>query len=315
MTNNYKYPIKVVSQMTGLSAFVIRAWEKRYDVVSPSRTGTNRRLYSGDDIEKLKLLNEAVQSGHSIGGIAKLSIQELHNLLKNNQTKASVLSGSELTGKDFTDINSLISSCIEAIKAYDDETLERLLLKSAVQLSQPQLIENFLVPLIYKIGDLWHEGEIRVSNEHMASAVIRTFLSNLVEQHTANEDAPVIISATPRGQEHELGALIAALVAASSGWRVIYLGQNLPVEDIAAAALSLQVRAIALSIIYPNDDPKLRKDLIRLKKMLPDHISLIVGGRAAGGYLDILDEINASVVKDTKQLRTELEAIRESRYN
>ncbi|MBT8386872.1 MAG: MerR family transcriptional regulator, partial [Ignavibacteria bacterium] len=66
----YKYPIKVVSQMTGLSAFVIRAWEKRYDAVTPARTETNRRLYSEDDIEKLRLLNEAVNKGHNIGGIA-----------------------------------------------------------------------------------------------------------------------------------------------------------------------------------------------------------------------------------------------------
>ena len=68
MEKLYKYPIKVVSQMTGLSAFVIRAWEKRYSVVIPSRTETNRRLYSENDIEKLRLLNEAVQGGHNIGG-------------------------------------------------------------------------------------------------------------------------------------------------------------------------------------------------------------------------------------------------------
>ncbi len=77
MEKMYKYPIKVVSQMTGISAFVIRAWEKRHNVVTPSRTETNRRLYSDEDIEKLKLLNEAVKSGHNIGGIAYLSIDEL----------------------------------------------------------------------------------------------------------------------------------------------------------------------------------------------------------------------------------------------
>jgi DNA-binding transcriptional MerR regulator len=81
MANNYKYPIKVVSQMTGLSVHVIRAWEKRYNVVEPDRTDTNRRLYSEEDIEKLKLLNDAVHHGHHIGGIANLSLLELKKLI------------------------------------------------------------------------------------------------------------------------------------------------------------------------------------------------------------------------------------------
>ena len=76
MEKVYKYPIKVVSQMTGISEFVIRAWEKRYDAVIPSRTESNRRLYSEEDIEKLRLLNDAVQKGHNIGGIARLNINQ-----------------------------------------------------------------------------------------------------------------------------------------------------------------------------------------------------------------------------------------------
>ena len=87
MEKLYKYPIKVVSQMTGLSAFVIRAWEKRYDAVTPSRTETNRRLYSEEDIEKLNLLNEAVKKGHNIGGIAKLAISEIRRVLDRKEVK------------------------------------------------------------------------------------------------------------------------------------------------------------------------------------------------------------------------------------
>ncbi len=86
MTLDYKYPIKVVSQMTGLSVHVIRAWEKRYNVVEPERTNTNRRLYSEEDIEKLKLLNNVLHEGHSIGGVANLSLNELKNLLSENKT-------------------------------------------------------------------------------------------------------------------------------------------------------------------------------------------------------------------------------------
>ena len=313
MEEMYKYPIKVVSQMTGISAFVIRAWEKRYNVVIPSRTETNRRLYSDEDIEKLRLLNEAVQNGHNIGGIAKLSINELRSVLERKGDSSTIMTGSlpELS----SDVNSIIQKCIEAITAYDDTTLESLLLKASSKMTQPQLIENLVVPLVYKVGDLWHDGTIRVANEHLASAVIRSFLTNLIEQHNPADKAPIIISATPRGQDHELGALIAGVTAAAIGWKVIYLGPNLPVEEIAAVAENLEAKVIALSIVYPNDDPQLRKDFLNLNKMLSKNISLIVGGRAADGYLDVLDEIGAVVVKNTKQLQAELEALRGNKYN
>jgi len=309
----YKYPIKVVSQMTGLSVFVIRAWEKRYDVVRPERTETNRRLYSEEDIEKLKLLNNAINKGHSIGGIAHLSVSELRSILERNSTALNV--PTELSKEKFFDTESILKNCMEAVKSYDGKKLSTILLKASSKMSQPQLIENLIIPLVYEIGDLWHEGDIRVANEHLASAIIRSFLTSLIEQHIPSENAPIIISATPRGQDHELGALIAGVTAASVGYKVIYLGPNLPVEEIAAVTDNLDAKVVALSIVYPNDDPQLKLDLVNLKKMLPGKTSLIVGGRAAKGYLDILDKIGAIKVNDTKQLRVELEAIREHKYN
>ncbi len=313
MEKKYKYPIKVVSQMTGLSAFVIRAWEKRYNVVTPSRTETNRRLYTEDDIEKLKLLNEAVHSGHNIGGVANLSIDELQSVLIRNHVPSTAKN--ESLNEAIANTNSIINSCIEAIKAYDGKALETMLLKASAKMSQPHLIEELIVPLVYKVGDLWHDGYIRVANEHLASAVIRSFMTNLLEQHMPSENAPIIISATPRGQDHELGALIVGVIAAAAGWKVIYLGPNLPVEEIAAVTDSLSADLVALSIVFPGDDLQLRKELRHLRQMLPKNVKLIFGGRAADGYLDVFKEIGASVVKDTKELRIELEALREKRFN
>ncbi len=309
----YKYPIKVVSQMTGLSVFVIRAWEKRYDAVVPSRTETNRRLYSDEDIEKLKLLNEAIKKGHNIGSVANLTINELHSVLENKvANQNSILNNIN----DLPDDSELIiDECLGSIKAYDGAELEKILLKASSKMSQPLLIENLIVPLVYKIGDLWQNGQIRVANEHLSTAVIRSFLSGLIERHIPAKNAPIFISATPTGQEHELGAMIASVVAASSGWKVVYLGPNLPVEEIAAAAASLEAKVVALSIVYPNDDQHLKKNLVSLKKMLPEDMAIIIGGRAINGYLDVLDEISAVVVKDTYQLKTELEAIRNIKYN
>ena len=311
----YKYPIKVVSQMTGLSVHVIRAWEKRYNVVEPDRSDTNRRMYSEEDIEKLKLLNDAIHLGHNIGGIANLSAKELKSLLKKENQESSEPSSIIVKSEPDKNIQEILTECISSIKNYDAKQLESILLNTSTKFTQPVLIEELIVPLVYKIGEMWHDGEIRVANEHLASSVVRSFLFNLLEAYSINDSAPVMISATPRGQEHELGALIAGVVAASSGWKVIYLGASLPAEEISSVVSYLNARVVALSIIYPNDDPHLKQELKKIHQLLPAGVSMIAGGRAANGYYDVLDEIGAVIVKNTKQLRMELEAIRENKYN
>ena len=315
MASSYKYPIKVVSQITGLSVHVIRAWEKRYNVVEPDRTDTNRRLYSEEDIEKLKLLNDALHLGHHIGGIANLSLLELKMLLpKEARSPIDNKNGLDSINLEVT-VEETLAVCLEAIKNYDAKKLESILLSASSRLTQPILIEQLIIPLVYKVGDLWHSGEIRVANEHLASSVIRGFLYNLLESYSLSNSAPVLVSGTPRGQEHELGALIAGVVAASSGWRVVYLGTNLPAEEISAVVSHLNARVVALSIVYPNDDLHLKHELKKFKHLIPDGVSIIVGGRASNGYYDVLDEIGAVVVKDSRHLRLELEAIRENKYN
>jgi MerR family transcriptional regulator, light-induced transcriptional regulator len=315
MANGYKYPIKVVSQMTGLSVHVIRAWEKRYSVVEPDRTETNRRLYSELDIEKLKLLNAALHLGHNIGGIANLSLLELKKLIpKESNNPSDIKNGVAPVNSEIL-VEEILSDSMQAIRNYDAKKLESILLNASAKLTQPILIEELIIPLVYKVGNLWHSGEIRVANEHLASSVIRGFLFNLLESYSVSDSAPIVVSATPRGQDHELGALIVGVVAASSGWKVIYLGSNLPAEEIGAVVTHLNARVVALSIVYPNDDPLLPRELRKIKQILPSGVSIIAGGRSANGYLDVLDEIGALVVKNSKQLRLELETIRENKYN
>ena len=315
MTNNFKFPIKVVSQMTGLSVHIIRAWEKRYNVVEPDRTDTNRRLYSEEDIEKLRLLNDAIHQGHNIGSVANLSLSELKILMLKETISSPALNDTLSSVNSGKAVDDIFQECIDAIKNYDAKKLESILINASSKLTQPVLIEELIVPLVYQIGELWHSGEIRVANEHLASSTIRGFLFNLLESYSFGDSAPTLISATPRGQEHELGALIVGVVAASSGWKVVYLGANLPAEEIGAVVSHLHAKVVALSIIYPSDDPLLPKELRKIKQILPSEVSIIAGGRAATGYLNVLDEISAIQVKNTQQFRTELEAIRENKYN
>jgi methanogenic corrinoid protein MtbC1 len=304
-----KYSIKAVSAITGINEHTIRAWEKRYKAISPERSDSNRRMYSDNEVEKLRLLNEAVLAGHNIGSIANLGIPDLNSLLSKKKMSSNKTEDSDKN--ELIEPDQFLFSCIDAIKSYNGKTLEILLLKASTKMSQPHLIENLIVPLIYKVGDLWYDGVIRIANEHLASTVIRFFLMNLIDQNsTYSSNAPVIISATPRGQEHELGALIVGVIASSIGWKVVYLGANLPVEEIAAAADSLDAKIVSLSFVYPNDDPQLTRDLKHLKNMLPPNVSVIAGGRAVNGYKNVLDEIGTVIIQDIKELSTKLDSFR-----
>jgi methylmalonyl-CoA mutase cobalamin-binding subunit len=120
----------------------------------------------------------------------------------------------------------------------------------------------------------------------------------------------VLVVATPAGQIHELGALLVGATAANLGWHVTYLGASLPAAEIAGAARQNRARAVALSLVYPEDDPRLDGELTRLHESLPPEVMLLVGGRAMPAYHDALVKIGATQVKDLSQLSSALDDLR-----
>jgi MerR family transcriptional regulator, light-induced transcriptional regulator len=307
MREDSKHPMRVVARRTGLNPHVIRVWEKRYSAVSPRRTPTNRRLYADADIERLQLLRQATLAGHSIGQIARLPADELRALIAADEAPAPRAAGTPLGAKT----HPVLDAALATIERLDAAALEDTLARAAVAFSPLVVIEQVIVPLLAKIGDLWHEGGLRVAHEHLASAVVRTTLGHLGRGFAPSAAAPHLVATTPSGQLHELGALIVATLAASDGWRVVYLGPSLPAEEVAAAAHQHEAKAVALSIVYPADDPHLGAELRRLRRALPSAVVLLAGGRAVDAYGDVLAEIGAVTLTDLAQLRATLAALRQ----
>jgi MerR family transcriptional regulator, light-induced transcriptional regulator len=310
MNYDQGHPIRVVARRTGLTSHVIRVWEKRYGAVSPTRTPTNRRLYSDADIEHLQLLRRATLTGHSIGQIARLPIEGLRALVAADEMIAPSLPRSVSPRLLDSSPQAMLAACLEAVERLDAALLEEILTRATVMLSQPVLIEQVIVPLMHRIGDLWHEGKLRVAHEHLASAVVRTSLGNLSRGFGPTPSAPSLVVATPTRQMHELGALIVATTAAADGWRVTYLGPSLPAEEIAGAAHQSRARVVALSIVYPGDDPFLRGELIKLHRGLAEGVVLLVGGQGAEAYRGVLDEIAAVWLENLPDFRKHLEVLR-----
>jgi DNA-binding transcriptional MerR regulator/methylmalonyl-CoA mutase cobalamin-binding subunit len=316
-----RHPIGVVARRTGLKPDLIRAWERRYSAVAPGRSDTRRRFYSDADIERLQLLRRAVRNGHGIGRIAGLPNEDLLALLAQDATgEATDSAGPGDSGDDVQDGGALgvpgdddarlLDLCLSAARRLDVRELEVLLDRASVALSRNALLEQLLIPLLHRVGELWKEGVLRPSHEHMVSAVVRSFLGGIRSSHSGNGGGPQLVVTTPARQHHELGALIAAAVAASEGWQVTYLGPDLPPEEIAAAALQKNARAVALSITYPPDDPLLVDELRRLRRLLSPTIELVVGGRASAAYGRVLGEVGARHIDDLRGLRGALEALR-----
>jgi MerR family transcriptional regulator, light-induced transcriptional regulator len=313
--------MKIVSQRTGLSPHVVRAWEKRYGAVEPNRSGTNRRLYSESDIARLNLLHALTQAGHSIGQIGRLSTAQLQKLTEQTISRETgmrhVLNDDQLErDKDAWEdethaaIEQHLAAALDACRRMDQAKLEAVLDRAIVRLGYSGLIEKLAGPLITAIGEEWHEGNMTVAQEHAATVTIRAFIEKHVRQYPISNCEPTIVITTPAGQIHELGAILATAVAKKVGWNVVYLGASLPAAEIVGAVVQSGASALALSISYPADDPYLPTEFLTIRQLAGEDLTVFAGGRSAHAYARALEESNIALIDDLRSLREKLLSLR-----
>lgn len=313
MSGERLHNMKAVELRTGLNASLIRVWERRYGAVSPARSGNQRRLYSEEEVERLTLLGRLTQSGLAISQIAGLSVDQLRVMQKRTADAAAPPAPELLPARSSTittDPAELIEAALAAIRLYNMAELEKILDRGMVGLGYSGLLEKMLIPLLRTIGDAWERGELTAGHEHGATAAFKDYLARNFRSMTPADTAPRLLVTTPSGQLHEMGAAIVAGLARKAGWHVTYLGPSLPAEEIVAAVMSNHFRAVALSIIYPEDDPELPTQLLRLRQLLPAEIPIIAGGRAVAGYRTTLDRIGALVLGEMSDFTRLLGQIR-----
>lgn len=304
-----RHPIRVVAQRTGLTPDVLRAWEKRYGVVSPERTDTGQRLYTDEDVERLRLLRQVTDAGRSIGRVSELSLAQLKALAAEDESQRleadRVRSTAAVEGAA-----QHVQVALEAVSSMEPGRLDAVLMQAALRLGSRSFLEQVAVPLMHEVGELWHAGRLGVANEHMATAAVQRVLGWLMWSWSETGGGPVIVVGTPAGQRHELGALLCAAVASEEGWRVVYLGSDVPAPDIARAAEQRGARLVALSTVYPPSSAEVAAELRTLGELLPEGVGLVVGGAAAQSYLDVIREAGGMVMTDLASLRAVVENLR-----
>ena len=303
-----RHSIKIASKRTGLSPHVIRIWEKRYRAVEPQRTATNRRFYSDAEIERLNYLRQATAAGHGIGSVANLSIPQLEKLV----SKAEVGGRARMGEQSSSPAQAFHDSSLAAARDLDLQRLEEILQRAVVALGHQGLLRRVVAPLAQTIGELWRTGMVTAAHEHFLTSSLKVFLGRLSGAFPVSAQAPRIVIATPAGQLHELGAVIVNAAAAQVGWRSTYLGTSLPAAEIAGAAVQSHAPIVALSIVYPEDDPNLAQELINLRRFLPQETKILVGGRAAHAYRDTLLQIGAGVTESIDEFCNQLDDLRRS---
>ncbi|MGN6167211.1 MAG: MerR family transcriptional regulator [Solirubrobacteraceae bacterium] len=308
-----RYPVRLVAIRTGLSPHVLRAWERRYRVVTPSRSEGGQRLYSELDVERLRRLRRLSERGHSIGHLASLSLEQLTALdldapAERAPGEAPAI-GEPAGPADDDSIRDITMVALRATREFAPRDLQVLLERAAVTLGVPAFLEQVVVPLLKAIGHGWSVRSVSIAQEHMATAVIRRVLGWILGLYQAAADAPGIVVATPPGEGHEMGALMVAVSAAAEGWAVTYLGPDLPADDLLAAARQTRARAVGLSIVDPGRSDSLADVLREVRAGLPEGVLLLLGGAAAGELRDEAEAMGAEVIESLPEMRAVLQRV------
>ncbi len=308
-----EHPIQVVARRTGLTADVIRVWERRYGLVSPERASNSRRLYSDEDVEKLIMLRRATSAGRRIGEVANLSLTKLRELVDNDETAAARLPIAKIEQRPSTgSVMEYFDDCLDAVQRFNSQDIYRSLSDASKSLGIIFLLEDLLRPLVSHIQDECRRGALRDAHYAIAIYSIRGFLSNLVMNEPIVESEYKLICASPAGPVSDIAALRLAAASKSNGWHAIFLGMYGTVDEIIYAQQKSGAQLIAIGITRPADDPLLANQLRRLRKQLDQNIEIAVTGSGAAAYFDVLQEIQANFIQTISELYLLLDRVKQS---
>lgn len=309
LSDDPRFTIKAVASQTGIRPVTLRAWERRHEVLNPHRADNRYRLYSERDIAILRWLKNRVDEGVSISN----AVNELRSMTSNNVwPEALPTAPAQTMGAPELPPTHYAKQLFKALIKHDENRTSDLLREAHSLFDLMTVCEEVIVPALREIGESWYRGEIRVTTEHFASAYLRGKLLSLLQAYPSRRSAPLIMVGCAPMEQHELGALMIAVLLRSEGYRVEYLGPDIPVEDLADYASYENPAMIVLAASSDSSAREMRRFQDMLKKIHPTPI-FGYGGRAFDYNPRLLDEIPGSYLGKTliealSSIKTELKA-------
>ncbi len=198
------------------------------------------------------------------------------------------------TGTDLR-VEEAVTEALMHARAMDAAKLDAVLRRAAALLGTAVFLEQVTASLLRRIGEEWHAGRLTIPQEHLASSVVHALVLGLMRDVEPGGDAPRVVVATPAGERHAIGAALAGAAAAAQGWRVIFLGADVPAADIAACATDVDAHLVALSVVYVENRADVLAELRALRSLLPARIGMIAGGAGANALRVDLEKLGVVV--------------------
>jgi methanogenic corrinoid protein MtbC1 len=288
--------------LTGIGIDTLRAWERRHQAVTPVRDDRGR-MYSEADIARLRLLRSAVEHGHSIGRLAGLSDVELRQLAAAAQD-ATAMSAVASERRLSIDAGALTA----ALHGYDATAIDQQISRLASVLPPLELLRDVLMPVLARVGDDWHRGTARITHEHLMSATMRNILGSFVRLYARPDPPTRLLFATMAGERHEIGTLGAAMLAASSGLGVAYLGPDLPATEIVESVRPAGAQVLVLGLTTTAAEKSTERELRTVVRDLPKDVELWAGGPGAARQAAVISG-RGLVLRDYNAYQQELARI------
>jgi DNA-binding transcriptional MerR regulator len=280
MSDDGLFRIGELSRRSGISPELLRAWERRYDLLRPSRSPGGLRLYSTDDIERVEAMQHHLAAGLAAAEAAALATR---------------------TGRDAADVQPPAAARDElaaALASFDESAAHAVVDALLARMSLDALLRDVIVPYLHELGERWERGEVSVAQEHFATNVVRGRLLGLARGWGRGLGPRVVLACAP-GEQHDLGLLAFGLALRARGWRIVYLGADTPLGSVGDAARACDPEFVVVSAVDPR---VFRRHRAELAALASQHRICIGGAGAARASLDDTVALPGGPVEEAERL-------------
>ena len=301
---NNIHTIGVVARYCGLTPEVIRAWENRYNAVSPQRSNHGKRIYSDADVQRLILLAKACRGGRRISDIVQLSDAKLLDMVEQDEGASEpIIAG--LQRKSTASVMDYMEACVVAVNQFDSHILFNTLVRAEKSLGTVFMIEDLLTPLVSYVRDECRRGNLLNGHRKGFNNLIRSYLLTLATRQAKERFTAVVCSLE---NDFELSGLKALATVAAYKWHPIYLDAETSAEDI-FEIINWAKAKIAIFVTSGSETNDAAPILLRKTRQHEPHLDIILYAPAGHNYGDVIKEISVVECKLLKQLQFELDRL------
>lgn len=300
------FNIHIASQLSGVAAATIRAWEKRYSVLVPHRAENGHRMYSETDIEKLSVLQLLTAAGHPIGKIARMEVTALRDIL---QTQTHHDPAELFLQRRASDVDSdqLRTGILLALAMYKLDIISYELDKAKKLLGPRDFVFEMILPLFREIGLRVYSNKLSIAQEHTLSAIVQFHMGQLIALHyTRQQFRPgLVLLAAPEGELHEIGLLAACMLCTEYKVKFVFLGKDLPSDALAETINQMQPEFVLLGVTKGHElTPQLtlQQYLGDLRSKVGPKVKIAVGGNVKPYIKPDLDNLGVGYLSTLEQL-------------